>query len=154
MLISENDAVLAAVDSLTYWACCSGDTQHLLGGMIADDAWVDGYLVGMRSRLGGAYRAVVAALDAEAIPFVPAEAGFFVLVDFRRFLSEPTWDGEHALWRRLLEEANVNLTPGAACRIAEPGFMRLCFAGVPTDVAVHAVRAIGEVLRGARATPA
>ena len=154
VLVSENDAVLAAVDSLAYWACCSGDTQHLLGGMIADDAWVDDYLVGMRSRLGGAYRSVVAALDAEAIPFVPSEAGFFVLVDLRRFLPKPTWDGEHALWRRLLEGANVNLTPGAACRVGEPGFMRLCFAGVPTDVAVHAVRAIGQVLRGARATPA
>ena len=153
VLVSENEAVLAAVDSLAYWAYCSGDTQHLLGAMIADDAWVDGYVAATRNRLGGAYRAVAAALDAEGIPFVPAEAGFFLLVDFRRFLPAPTWDSEHALWRRLLERANVNLTPGAACRIAEPGFMRLCFAGVPTAVAVHAVRAIGAALRGVGPLP-
>jgi DNA-binding transcriptional MocR family regulator len=48
----------------------------------------------------------------------------------------------------LLEEANVNLTPGAACRVGEPGFMRLCFAAVPTDVAVRAVARIARVLRG------
>jgi hypothetical protein len=40
----------------------------------------------------------------------------------------------------------VNLTPGAACRVGEPGFMRLCFAAVPTDVAVGAVERIGRVL--------
>jgi hypothetical protein len=40
----------------------------------------------------------------------------------------------------------VNLTPGAACRVAEPGFMRLCFAAVPTAVAVRAIERIGRVL--------
>jgi 1-aminocyclopropane-1-carboxylate synthase len=151
VLVSENEAVLAAVDALAEWACCSGDTQFLLGEMIADDAWVGAYLAGMRARLGGAYRAVAAALEAERIPFVPAEAGFFLLVDLRRFMGEPTWDAERALWRRLLDEINVNLTPGAACRIAEPGFMRLCFGSVPSDTAVHAVRRIGGVLQADRA---
>jgi aspartate/methionine/tyrosine aminotransferase len=151
VLVSENQAVLTTVDALAEWACCSGDTQFLLGEMIADDAWADAYVAGMRARLGGAYRAVAAALEAERIPFLPAEAGFFVLVDLRAFLDAPTWDAERALWRGLLEQINVNLTPGAACRIAEPGFMRLCFASVPGDTAVHAVRRIGAVLRGAGA---
>jgi 1-aminocyclopropane-1-carboxylate synthase len=66
-------------------------------------------------------------------------------------MAEATWEEERALWRRLLDEINVNLTPGAACRIAEPGFMRLCFASVPSDTAVHAVGRMGAVLRGVRA---
>ncbi len=147
VLVSENRDVLTAVDALAEWACCSGDTQFLLGEMIADDAWVDVYLTGMRARLRAAYRAVTAALEDEQIPFLPAEAGFFLLVDLRRFMAGPTWEEERVLWRRLLDEANVNLTPGAACRIGEPGFMRLCFAGLPTETAVHAVRTIGTVLR-------
>ena len=151
VLVSENEAVLAAVDALAEWACCSGDTQFLLGEMIADDVWVDAYVAGMRERLGAAYRAVAAALEAERIPYLPAEAGFFLLIDVRSFMAEPTWDAERTLWRRLLDEINVNLTPGAACRIAEPGFMRLCFASVPSDTAVHAVGRMGAVLRGARA---
>jgi len=147
VLLSENQAVMRAVEALAYWACCSGDTQHVLGALVADDAWVDGYVSAMRSRLGAAYRRVAAALDAQGIAYLPSEAGFFLLCDLRPFLPAPTWDGERALWRRLLDEANVNLTPGEACRAAEPGFMRLCFAGVPTDVAEHAVRAIGRALR-------
>ena len=147
VLVSENAAVMRAVESLADWACCSGDTQHVLGAMIADDTWADGYVATMRVRLGVAYRRVAAALDEQGIAFLPSEAGFFLLADLRAFLPEPTWAGERALWRRLLDETGVNLTPGSACRAAEPGFMRLCFAGVPTDAAVHAVRAIGRALR-------
>ncbi len=147
VLVTENAAVIAAVEGLAYWACCSGDTQHLLGAMISDDGWVHAYLAGMRARLGDACRRVAAALDAQGIPYLRSSAGFFLLCDLRRFLPEPTWDGERALWRRLLDETNVNLTPGAACRVGEPGFMRLCFAGVPTDTAVHAVGAVGRMLR-------
>ncbi len=132
VLVSENEAVNAAVDALAYWACCSGHTQALLGELIADDAWVDGYVESMRGVLRGAYRRVVAALDRGAIAFVPAGAGFFVLLDLRRFLAEPTWEAEHALWLRILDTAKVNLTPGAACHVGEPGFFRLCYAGLPT----------------------
>jgi 1-aminocyclopropane-1-carboxylate synthase len=148
VLLTENAAVMGAVDALAYWACCSGDTQHVLGAMISDDAWVDGYVAAMRSRLGVAYRRVAAALDAQGIAYLPSEAGFFLLADLRVFLPASTWAGERALWRRLLDQTGVNLTPGEACRAAEPGFMRLCFAGVPTEVAEHAVRAVGHALRG------
>jgi aspartate/methionine/tyrosine aminotransferase len=147
VLVTENEALIAAVDSLAYWACCSGDTQVLLGQMISDDAWVDAYVAGMRGRLRDAYRSITGALDEKGIPYLAAEAGFFFLCDLRRFMAEPTWEGEHALWRRMLEEANVNLTPGSACRVAEPGFMRLCFASVPIKTALAGVRRLGRVLR-------
>jgi aspartate/methionine/tyrosine aminotransferase len=149
MLVTENQALLAAVSALAYWGCVSGDTQFLLGAMVSDDAWVDSYVAAMRHRLGEAYRAVTAALDQESIPYLPGGAGFFFLCDLRRFLTEPTWEAEHALWRRFLEEANVNLTPGSACRIGEPGFMRLCFASVPSEIGIEGVRRLGRVLRQA-----
>ena len=145
VLVSESEEVMAAVGSLAYWSCCSGDTQHLLGRMISDDAWVERYLTCMRARLGDVYRRE---LDAAGIPFLPAEAGLFLLCDLRRDMAGPTWDAEHELWRRILEGANVNLTPGSACRIAEPGFMRLCFAGNAPDTTVEGVRRLARVLRG------
>lgn len=149
VLVSENEAVLAGVDALAYWACCSGLTQHVLGELIADDAWVDGYVAEMRSRLKNAYLEVSSALAAEGLDFLPSDAGFFLLLDLRRFLAEPSWNAEDALWRRLLDETNVNLTPGSACRIVEPGFMRLCFAAVPTERALEAVKRLGRALRPA-----
>ena len=116
--------------------------------MIADDEWVDEYLAENRRRLGDAYAATTAALDAIGIPYLPGEAGFFVLCDMRPFMSEVTWEAEHALWRRLLEEANVNLTPGAACRVGEPGFMRLCFTGEQTESVKIGLERVGRVLAG------
>lgn len=149
VLVSENEAVNAAVDALAYWACCSGHTQYLLGELIADTTWVDGYVGTMRAVLRDAYSRLAAALDAGDVAFVPAGAGFFVLLDLRRHLEAPTWQAEHELWLRILETARVNLTPGAACHVGEPGFFRLCYAGHPAptvEVGVgRLVRALDRV---------
>jgi aspartate/methionine/tyrosine aminotransferase len=133
VLVSENRAVGAAVSAFAYWACCSGHTQYLLGEMVSDDAWVDGYVTTMPSLLRRSYRRMTGLLDAAGIRHLPAEAGVFALLDLRPSMAEPTWDAERALWLRILDEAKVNLTPGAACHIGEPGFMRLCYAGLPTE---------------------
>jgi len=148
VLVSENEAVNRAVDALAYWACCSGDTQHLLGEMIADQSWVESYVSGMRSLLREAHASCTASLAAAGIPSTPAAAGFFLLCDMRGFLSEPTWEAEAALWRRILDQANVNFTPGSACHCAEPGFMRLCYAGEPIATIRAGLARVGEVLQG------
>ena len=146
VLVSENEAVNAAVDTLAYWACCSGHTQYLLGEMISDETWVDSYIGSMRDLLGGAYARLTATLDAGGIRYHPAEAGVFVLLDLRSHLAEPTWEAEHELWLKILEQARVNLTPGAACRVGEPGFFRLCYAGQATETVEIGVRRIVKLL--------
>lgn len=130
VLASENEAVLEGVGALAYWAACSGHTQYLLSELIADHVAVDGYLADMRGDLAQAYATLSAGLDRAGIPYVPAGAAFFLVCDLRQWLDEPSAAGESRLWRRLLDDANVNLTPGAACRITEPGYFRLCYAGV------------------------
>lgn len=145
-LITENREVMSAVEALAYWACVSGDTQFMLGEMVSDDAWVDAYASAMQSRLRDAYRAITSRLDHAGIPYLPSEAGFFLMIDLRRYLTAPNWEAEHALWRRILDEANVNLTPGSACRINEPGFMRLCFAAVSKETGAVGVERIARAL--------
>jgi aspartate/methionine/tyrosine aminotransferase len=146
VLVSENQAILQAVDQLAYWGCCSGDTQYRLGQMIADDDWVDSFVVDNCARLRQAAERVTSALAERGLDHITPEAGFFLLLDLRRFLSEPSFEAERSLFRLMLEKANVNLTPGASCRVSEPGFFRLCFAGVPTDAAVEGVERIGQLL--------
>ena len=147
VLISENRAVNAAVDAFAYWACCSGHTQYLLGELISDETWVDGYIGTMQGLLRNAHCRLTGLLDAGGIPHVPAEAGVFALLDLRSYLTEPTWEAERALWLRILDEAKVNLTPGAACHIGEPGFMRLCYAGLPTETVEVGVERLVRTLR-------
>jgi aspartate/methionine/tyrosine aminotransferase len=128
VLISENSDVLAAVSGMAYWAACSGHTQHLLSELVADDVAVDRYLAESRHKLKQAYDRVTKALDSFDIPYLEASAAFFLICDLRAYLEAPTWAAERKLWRKILEQAKVNLTPGEACRINEPGFFRLCYA--------------------------
>ncbi len=148
VLTSHNDDVRSAISELAYWSVVSGDTQHLLDTMLRDDAWMSRYLTTMRARLADSYSRTTGALTAAGIPYMAADAGLFVLCDLRGFLADPTWEAEQALWRRFIDEANVNLTPGAACHIDEPGFMRLCFAVEPADIVVGAIDRIRHVLTG------
>ena len=100
----------------------------------------------MRAGLDESYHAVTAALDEEGIPYFAAEGGYFFLCDFRQFMTDQTWEAEDALWHRILDEANVNLTPGAACRNGQPGFFRVCFATEPAANVVAAVHRVAKVL--------
>jgi aspartate/methionine/tyrosine aminotransferase len=146
VLVSANIDVLTAVAAISHWSVVSGDTQHLLASMLSDDAWVTRYLSEMRSRLHTSYGATTSALDAAGIPYIGADAGLFLLADLRPFMSEVTWAEEDRLWRRILDEANVNVTPGSACHIGEPGFIRICYTTEPPDVVTAAIERIATLL--------
>jgi len=57
---------------------------------------------------------------------------------------------EDLLWRRILDESNVNLTPGSACHIGEPGFMRICFATEEPGIVEVAIGRVSALLSGGR----
>ena len=146
LLASENQAVMQAVNSLAYWSAVSGHTQSLLSELIADEVVVDAYLEDTRASLRDAYGRVRRGLDSLGVPYAPASAAFFVFCDFRSFLEGPSWEDEGRLWRRMLDEAGVNLTPGSACRAPEPGFFRLCYAGVEPRALDEAFARLQRVL--------
>ncbi len=146
VLVTDNPEVQAAMRAQAAWGSVSTHTQAVIGEMIDDPAWVDEYLTAMPRRLRTIYSALTDVLARAGVGHVPSEAGFFFLVDLRPFLDGPGWEAEERLWRRILDEANVNLTPGSACRISEPGFFRLCFAGVPPEDSNEAVRRLLLVL--------
>ncbi len=151
VLFTENETVLQAVDALAYWAAVSGDTQSLLAQMLADDEWVDGYIAENQRRLRDTYQRVTAVLDSYGIGYLPAEAGFFFLVDVRPLMDEVSWEGEERLWRHLIDELKINLTPGSACRNGEPGFMRFVFSSVPTEAVVAGAHRLGRYTASRRA---
>jgi aspartate/methionine/tyrosine aminotransferase len=146
VLVTENDAVMNGVTALSYWAAVSGETQHTLGDLISDREWVERYVAGMQTALRTAYGSITDALDRHGIRYLPADGGFFFLLDLREHLAEPTWEAEDALWQRILDEANVNLTPGSACRNPEPGFLRICFATAPTETVLVGIERLARVL--------
>ncbi len=150
VLTTQNQSVLSALNAIAYWSCISGDTQHLLVNMLTDGEWLSSYIDTMRQRLAKSYRATTTALDAAGIPYLSGDAGLYLLADFRQFMPELTWEAEDRLWRRILDESNVNLTPGSACHIGEPGFMRICFATEEPGIVEVAIGRISALLSGDR----
>lgn len=145
VITSRNADVLSAMAEIAYWSGASGDTQHLLVNMLSDDEWLDTYVDTMRHRLDESYEATTTALTAAGIPYLDGDAGLFLLADLRSLMDEISWEAEDRLWRRILNEADVNLTPGSACHVGEPGFMRICFATEPPDVVASAIGRIDSL---------
>ncbi|MDH3296477.1 MAG: hypothetical protein OER95_19310, partial [Acidimicrobiia bacterium] len=69
---------------------------------------------------------------------------FFFVVDLRSLLDEPTWEAEDRLWNQMVDELNINVTPGSACHNGEPGLMRLVFSSTPTDAAIAGAHRLGR----------
>lgn len=133
VLVTENEELRDAMAAQSMWSSVSTHTQAILARMWGDDAFVERFVAENQARLGRRFRSLADQLDEGGIPFHPAEAGFFTVIDLRSRLSEPTWEAEARLWRSILDETNVNLTPGSACRSPEPGLFRLCFASVSDE---------------------
>ncbi|HEV2450729.1 MAG TPA: aminotransferase class I/II-fold pyridoxal phosphate-dependent enzyme [Streptosporangiaceae bacterium] len=127
-------AVRAAARELAYFAPVSTDTQALLCSLLADPAWTDDFLAAGRARLGDSYARVAGLLDKHQIGYLPAAAGFSVWIDLGPWLPGPGFEGESALWRRLWDEAHLNILPGAEFHSPEPGWFRVCHATDPAIV--------------------
>jgi 1-aminocyclopropane-1-carboxylate synthase len=100
------------------------------------------YLAQNRRALSRAYTYVTSWLRAHHLPYTPANAGHFVLVDFRKHLEAVTNDrvlekggreparkeanDEVALLNRFVD-GGVYLGPGASYACADPGFFRITF---------------------------
>lgn len=140
-------AVRAAARELAYFAPVSTSTQALLCSLMADSAWTDGFLTVARARLGESYAWIAGLLDKHGIGHLPAAAGFSVWIDLATWLPEDGFDGETALWRRLWEEARLNILPGAEFHCPEPGWFRVCHAtdsGIVTEALHRLARLLEE----------
>lgn len=147
VLVSEHPDLKAAMALQAEWGAVSGHTQQVLARMLADREFVEHYLTEMPRRLAVSARSAGEALRDAGIPHHTPDAGFFILCDLRAHLPEDSWAGEEALWRRLLTESGVNLTPGAAMRAPRPGLFRLCHAAQPDgDVVAEAIARVGAVV--------
>eukprot|EP00741_Cyanophora_paradoxa_P003902 tig00000737_g3796.t1 len=156
-LYSKSASLRDAVSALTYFFLPSSYLASAMCRLLSDGPLVDRFLAANKPRapplrpappratpprvpeapspaemLREAYGAVSSLLSGAGIPFVPADAGFFVWVDLRRFLPTPDTAGETLVWTRAFRDAKVVVTPGAPFHALEPGWFRICYAAVPS----------------------
>ena len=147
-LWSRSDAeVLPRARELSRFSQISTTTQVAVASMLADDGFVTSLLATNRARLAAAHGVAVAALKAEGIPVVRADAGMTVLLDLSAALPSvlttttgargarlqrpvvvDEWAAEEQLRTDIQRHARVFLATGGAFHTPRAGLLRLTFA--------------------------
>ncbi|XP_027754056.1 1-aminocyclopropane-1-carboxylate synthase-like protein 1 isoform X1 [Empidonax traillii] len=127
-LYTENQDVANAVASLCYFHGVCGPVQHKVAQLLKDRDWINQvYLRANHARLKAAHTYVTDELKTLGVPFLNRNAGFFVWIDFRKYLKTGTFEEELLLWKRFLDN-KVLLSCGKAFECSEPGWFRIIFA--------------------------
>lgn len=131
---SQNATYLQGLANLNIFSGVGHPLQMVVSELLTDDDFVDMYLDTSRERLRESYLICVEKLEEMVLPFVPAQAGMFVYVDFSSLLPEKTMEWEAKLSQLLNDHGRLILTPGESQRERMPGMFRICYAWVSQDV--------------------
>ncbi|KAL4181029.1 hypothetical protein AMTRI_Chr12g269120 [Amborella trichopoda] len=142
-IYSYGDTVVAEATKMSSFGLVSSQTQHLLAPLLSDNKFTSSYLVENRRRLKQRQQALVRGLQNSGISCLQGNSGLFCWVNMSHLLQSPTFAGEIELWKSILYEVGLNISPGSSCHCTEPGWFRLCFANMSQntlDVALQRIQ--------------
>lgn len=142
MIYSNNETVVAAATKMSSFGLVSSQTQHLLSDMLSDKKFTAEYLKENQNRLKKRKEMLVSGLRKTGIECLKSNAALFCWVDMRHLLSTYTFDAEKELWKKILFEVGLNISPGSSCHCFEPGWFRICFANISEDALNVALKRI------------
>lgn len=149
VIYSQNEGLISAIRELDDFIGVSAYACHQAAQLLAPKN-MESFIPKNRKLLKEAYQNTAEVLQYSRIPFAPAQAGFFVWIDLRRWMNNmhsetQSWERELELWD-LFRRGGVLLTPGRQCYSDEPGFFRLCFAAVPAEDLVKGLTRLQTVI--------
>ncbi|KAG6505962.1 hypothetical protein ZIOFF_031275 [Zingiber officinale] len=133
VIYSFNDAVVRCARRMSSFGLVSTQTQHLLAAMLGDEEFTSKYLAESRRRLAERRRTFEAGLREVGVRSLDSNAGLFCWMDLRHLLEAKTVEEELKLWRIIVHEVKLNISPGASFHCAESGWFRVCFANMDKD---------------------
>mmetsp|Transcript_14351 Transcript_14351/g.33144 ORF Transcript_14351/g.33144 Transcript_14351/m.33144 type:complete len:184 (+) Transcript_14351:1087-1638(+) len=142
---SQNQAYLSALSNLNIFSIVSHPIQAVAADLLCEDVFVDKFLDDARVRLRKSYEMCTKKLEEMGFPYVRAEAGLFVYVDFSSLLPSKTFEAETKLEEMMMKHARVVVTPGKSQRERNPGMFRICYAWVSAEVLAIAMERLGKL---------
>ncbi|KAL7158812.1 hypothetical protein ABFS83_02G167900 [Erythranthe nasuta] len=142
IVYSYNDAVVSSGRKMSSFGLVSSQTQHLLASMLSDDEFTDKFLLENSRRLASRHDSFIKGLDRMDIQCLKSNAGLFCWMDLRPLLKEPTFEDEMGLWRMIISDVKLNVSPGSSFHCHEPGWFRVCFANMDDETLEIALRRI------------
>ncbi|KAI9201071.1 hypothetical protein LWI28_017570 [Acer negundo] len=142
MIYSNNQTVVAAATKMSSFGLISSQTQFLLANMLADTKFTSKYMKENRRRLKKRKEMLVSGLKTAGIKCLKSNAGLFCWVDMRKLLVSNTFEAEKELWKKIIFEVGLNISPGSSCHCIEPGWFRVCFANMSEETLQVSMRRI------------
>ncbi|XP_057450003.1 1-aminocyclopropane-1-carboxylate synthase-like [Lotus japonicus] len=130
IIYSYNDAVVNCARKMSSFGLVSTQTQFLLASMLSDDVFVDQFLRESAKRLGERFAIFCRGLGQVSIKCLQSNAGLFLWMDLRNLLEKPTFEAEMELWRVIIHQVKINISPGSSFHCSEPGWFRVCYANM------------------------
>lgn len=132
-IYSNDDMVVSAATKMSSFGLVSSQTQYLLSAMLSDEKFAKSYIVENQKRLKNRHQMLVRGLKTAGISCLESNAGLFCWVDMRHLLTTKTFEAEMELWKQIVYEVGLNISPGSSCHCDEPGWFRVCFANMSED---------------------
>ncbi|XP_054818132.1 1-aminocyclopropane-1-carboxylate synthase CMA101-like [Prosopis cineraria] len=140
MIYSNSHVVVAAATKMSSFGLVSSQTQYLLANLLSDDSFTEEYMKETQRRLKKRREMLVSGLTKAGIRCLKSNAGLFCWVDMRHLLWSDSFEAEKELWKRILMEVGLNISPGSSCHCSEPGWFRVCFADMSENTLQVAMR--------------
>ncbi|KAJ6701773.1 BIFUNCTIONAL ASPARTATE AMINOTRANSFERASE AND GLUTAMATE/ASPARTATE-PREPHENATE AMINOTRANSFERASE-RELATED [Salix koriyanagi] len=137
IIYSYNDAVVSCARKMSSFGLVSTQTQYLVASMLSDNEFVEKFIRESKRRLAARYRVFTHGLDQAGIKCLKtSNAGLFLWMDLSGLLKEQTVEAEMELWRVIIHEVKLNVSPGCSFHCLKPGWFRVCFANMD-DQTMH-----------------
>ncbi|XP_051131824.1 1-aminocyclopropane-1-carboxylate synthase 7 [Andrographis paniculata] len=129
-IYSYNDRVVTTARRMSSFTLISSQTQQLLASMLSDADFTQMYIRTNRDRLRRRYQMIVDGLARAGIRCLSGNAGLFCWMNLGPLLRESSMEEELRVWKLILREVKLNISPGSSCHCSEPGWFRVCFANM------------------------
>ncbi|KAG8062435.1 hypothetical protein GUJ93_ZPchr0003g16725 [Zizania palustris] len=146
-IYSSNAAVVSAATKMSSFGLISSQTQYLLAAMLGDKDFTRSYVAENKRRIKERHDQLVDGLREIGISCLESNAGLFCWVDMSHLMRSRSFAGEMELWKKVVFEVGLNISPGSSCHCREPGWFRVCFANMSAktlDVAMQRLRSFVE----------
>ncbi|CAI9100523.1 OLC1v1037643C2 [Oldenlandia corymbosa var. corymbosa] len=145
-IYSYNDNVVTTARRMSSFTLISSQTQQLLASMLSDKGFTENYIRTNRERLRKRYNKIIDGLRKAGIECLQGNAGLFCWMNLSPLLEKPTRESELALWKSILYEVKLNISPGSSCHCSEPGWFRVCFANMSEKTLEIALQRIQDFM--------
>lgn len=143
IVYSYNDEVVQCARKMSSFGLVSSQTQYLISSLLSDDEFIEKFLSESAKRLENRHRNFADGLAQAGIKCLQGKAGLFLWMDLSHLLRERTSDAEMDLWRVIIDQVKLNISPGSSFHCSEPGWFRVCIANMDDPTMNIALKRIG-----------